>query len=108
MGQQGITLKIDPAKMKQTAQIFDMQLTIIDNCLKSIRDDAKTLNNVWEGESATAYQTVMGKLDENSPKIVSIIKEYVQDLNNIASRFTSDEHKHEATVEALPDDVFGV
>ena len=108
MGQQGITLKIDPAQMKQTAQIFDAQLTIIDNCLKSIRDDATALKGVWEGESATAYQTVMEKLNENSPKIVSILEEYVQDLNTIASQFTSDEQKHKVVIEELPSDVFGV
>jgi len=108
MAQPGTILAIDPEKMMQTAQTFDAQLTIIQNCLNSIRDDAKSLEGVWEGESANAYQTVMDKLEENSPKIVNIVKEYVSKLNEIASKFISDEQKHVANNEALPGDIFGV
>jgi len=108
MAQQGILLDIDPSRMMQTAQTFDVQRIIIENCMNKIRDDAKALESVWEGESANAYKTAMDKLEENSPKIVSIITEYVKNLNDIASRFISDELVQRTKNEALPGDIFGV
>jgi len=108
MDHQNISLEINPAKMVQTAQTIDVQLTIIGNCLNSIHDDARALKNVWEGESSEAYQAAMDKLEEESPKILGIIKGYVQNLNDIASRFANDEQKHRIRNEALPADIFGV
>ena len=104
----GISFAIDPVRMMQAAQSLDAQRTVIENCLNSIRQDANALKSLWEGESANAYQAVMAKLEENSPKIVSILREYVHNLNGIASRYISDERKHIALNEALPSDVFGV
>ena len=76
--------------------------------MNSIKNDANALKSPWEGDSADAYQTVMERLAENSPKVVSALKEYVHDLNTIASSFLSDEQRRKAQGEALPGDVFGV
>ena len=108
MATYGTTVAIDPVIMTRAAQSLDAQRQIVESNLNSIKSDAAALKSLWEGESADAYQAVMTKLGENSPKIVSVLMEYVHDLNEIASRFLSDEQRRKAMDEALPSDVFGV
>jgi len=107
MGQQGATTSIDPVVMLNAAQSVEAQRAIIENCLNSIITDANSLRSVWEGDSADAYRATIAKLEENSPKVVSILSEYVLDLNEIASSFMTGEQKRKAQNEALPGDVFG-
>ena len=108
MDQYGLSIQIDPEHMQSVAQAVKAQSEVINNCLASIQTDAAALKDVWEGESADAYQAAMGKLGEESPKVSSIIDEYVLDLNQIALQHMSEEQKLKTKNEALPDDVFGV
>ena len=106
MPDSGTPVTIDPIQMQQVAKSLDGQRTIIENCLNSIKQDSTSLKSLWEGESATAYQAIAAKIGEASPKVVSILSEYVLDLNDIASRYITDEQKVKAESEALPSDVF--
>ena len=108
MALQGTTMTIDPAVMQSAANTVDAQRAKIENCFNSISQDANSLKPLWEGMSATSYQTTMAKIAEDAPKIVSILREYVLDLNEIASSFMTEEQKRKAQSEALPSDVFGV
>ena len=108
MATYGTTVAIDPIALQKTAKDIDTQRSLIQNCLESIKQDAGALKHVWEGEAANAYESAISKLNEGSPKIVSILQEYVLDLNEIASNFLSDEQKRKAKDEALPGDIFGV
>jgi WXG100 family type VII secretion target len=101
------TMTIDPKIMLSVAQTVDAQCSIMENCLNSIISGANSLKSEWEGESATAYQAVITKIQENSLKIVAAFREYSRDLNTIATGFMTEEQKRKAISEALPDNVFG-
>ena len=95
-------------------RIIETQRSIIENNFNSIFQDAKLLKNSWEGNSADAYQPVMGKLssiqDQQSSAtfVVNALREYALDLTNIASQFESAEKQNKAQGDALPGDIFGV
>jgi len=101
------TMTIDPKIMLSVAQTVDAQCSIMENCLNSIVRDANSLRSEWEGESATAYQAAITKIQENSPKVVTAFREYSRDLNTIATGFMTEEQKRKTINEALPGNVFG-
>jgi WXG100 family type VII secretion target len=101
------TMTIDPRIMLSVAQTVDTQCSIMDNCLNSIIKEANSLRSEWEGESATAYQAAITKIQENSPKIVTAFREYSRSLNEIATNSMTNEQKLTAASEALPGNVFG-
>jgi len=105
MSQGAVT--IDPVIMLNAAQSVDAQRSIIENCLRNILSDAKSLKSIWEGESATAYQAAIAKIEENSPGLVSVIQEYVLDLNAIANNIIKTDREAAAASAALPSGVFG-
>jgi len=96
------TVTINPAVMLSAAQTVDAQRSIIENCLNSILRDARSLKSVWEGESASAYHTAVSKIEENAPVLVSVLKEYVLDLNAIATDFRNTDNKIKGESGALP------
>jgi len=106
MSQEG-TVTIDPAAMIRTAQAIDAQRAIIENCFNSIIRDANSLRTPWEGESSNAYRDAVSRISTNSPKVVSVFREYVLDLNRIASAFMTEEQRRRSRNQALPGNVFG-
>jgi len=101
------TMTIDPKIMLSVAQTVDAQCSIMENCLNSIVNGANSLKSEWEGESATAYQAAIAKIQENSPKIVTAFRKYSCSLNTIATSFMTKEQILKAASEALPVNTFG-
>ena len=107
MAAQGTTMTIDTGVMLATASTVDTQRGIIENCLNSIVQDARALRPLWDGASATSYQGIINQIANDSPKVVNILKEYVSDLNDIASEFQTKEQIRKTQSEALPGNIFG-
>jgi WXG100 family type VII secretion target len=103
---QGVSIKIDPQKMREAMSVIQTELASIDNNFKNIASEAKSLEPYWQGKSAEAYQTLMTKLSDVSPEIVRILHEYVNDLGQIAGEFETTENRNLASDEALPGDIF--
>jgi len=100
-------MTIDPTVMLSAAQTIDTQRAIIANCISSIVRDGSSLKSVWDGKTAGDYQEAMAEVEKESPNLVSILQEYVHDLNKIAKSFITEEQKRKTQSEALPSDVFG-
>jgi len=86
----GIEVKLDTAKMVLAAQTIRNQMSIVNNCFMTIKEEALGLKgNCWEGESADAYYENMKKLcDEQSKQdavstgfIVKTLDDYIQNLH---------------------------
>jgi len=113
----GIDVKLDTGKMVLAAQTIRNQMSIVNNCFMTIKEEALGLKgNCWEGESADAYFEHMKKLcDEQSQSdavsigfVVKTLNDYIQNLHMASSSFTVNEQKLEAMIEALPTNVFEV
>ena len=100
------TMKIDTAVMMNAAQTVAAQRTIMENCISNIIRDAGSLKNVWDGESANAYQTAILKIKENAPEMLKVLQRYTEDLNEIAFSFLTEEEKRKIIAQSLPTDVF--
>jgi len=101
-------MTIDPAVMLSAAQTIDAQRAIIANCVSSIVRDGSSLKTVWEGKTAGDYHEAIAEIEKESPNLVSILQEYVLDLNEIARSFMTEEQKRKTQNEALPNNVFGL
>jgi len=110
-------IRIHTGVMRECARAVEAQMNIIQNCLTAIRDDATALRgNIWEGDSAAAYdermrtlcaqQAVSGTV--NAGYVIGTFREYAQKLNTAATEFDRNENRLEAKKEALPTDIFGI
>jgi uncharacterized protein YukE len=114
MAESGTDIYIDPAKVRETATVLKEQQLKVGNCLNEIYSNAISMQNEWQGESATAYQDIMKKIadfpnSETTAKFINnAIMEYIYDLEKIAGEFADTEIKLDVKNEALPGDIFGV
>jgi len=114
MASYGTSIQYDPAAMASVAKIIDNQRIIIQNGLSAIISDASNLQNIWVGDSATAYQEQIkqfGKVGDTETAvgyIVGALTDYVNQLNAIYAEFESTRHTAATENQGLPGDVFGV
>ena len=98
-------LKVDPAKLISTAEEFNGT----GGQLRSLTDEMITivdsLNSVWEGEAATAYNQKFHQLDDDIERIHKMIQEHVKDLQEMAQEFIKANNANIDTANSLAGDI---
>lgn len=109
-------IKIDPATMISVANIIESETGKIESRYSNINNICKNLRNNWEGESSDLFINSMTEISDPlgggdsaaARIIVSILKEYVLDLREIARKFEDTEKLNVELSGALDDDIFHV
>lgn len=99
-------LKVTPAKLKTKAGEFSSDATNVKSLTDQMFAIIKQLNGaVWSGTAATAYTNRFNKLDGDCKKMYKMIKEFSDDLTEIATEYDSAEKANEEAAKALKTDV---
>ena len=98
-------LKVTPEKLISTANEFNGTGGQIRNITQEMLDLVNSMNSIWQGEAATAYSTKFKSLQDDMEKMNSMIKEHVDDLNEMAKRYQDAERKNTEDSNALTGDV---
>ncbi len=99
-------LKVTPAKLKAKSSEFSSQATGVKAITDEMFGVIKQLNGaVWSGTAATAYTSRFNKLDDDCTRMYKMIKEFADDLTDIANEYESAEKANEDTAQALQTDV---
>lgn len=95
-------LKVTPAKLKSKSSEFSSDATNVKSLTDEMFSIIKQLNGaVWSGTAATAYTNRFNKLDDDCKKMYKMIKEFSDDLAEIASEYDAAETANEETAKAL-------
>ncbi len=99
-------LKVTPAKLKSKSSEFSADATEVKGLTDQMFAIIKQLNGaVWSGTAATTYTTRFNKLDNDCTKMFKMIKEFSDDLTDIATEYDAAEKANEETGRALKVDV---
>ena len=98
-------LKVTPEKLISTANEFNGTGGQIRNITQEMLDLVNSMNSIWQGEAATAYSQKFQSLQDDMEKMNSMIKEHVDDLNEMAKRYQDAERKNMEDSNALAGDV---
>ena len=104
-------IQIDAATLITMTNVINLQRRKIADCLESIRTESKRLVLDWNGESANAYISKIGKqFGAGSPvsKFAEQLDLSHSILQEIAQSFAGTERGLVGASQALPNDVFGV
>jgi len=100
------TLKVTPAKLRSTASAFQStgnQIKSITNQMTSI---VRSLSGqVFSGDAASKYVSKFNSLSDDIQRMINMINEHVNDLNQIAKTFEDAERQNISAAEALTSDV---
>lgn len=99
------SLRVTPEKLISTAQGFQTTAGTIGRLTSNMLSTVESLNSTWAGEAATGYYSKAKNLQPSIQKMLSMIKEHVQDLNDMARNYQEAERTAQSNAEALNPDV---
>lgn len=99
-------LKVTPSKLKSKAGEFSKDATNVQKTTAEMFSIIKQLNGaVWSGDAATAYKGQFNKLEDDTQKMIKMIKEFSSDLTTIAAEYEKAESANETVSKSLKTNV---
>jgi WXG100 family type VII secretion target len=92
-------------QLTSTAEEFSSQGSVISNLTNEMVQKVTALSSAWEGEAATAYINKFNSLEDDIQKIIRMVSEHVQDLNNMAAAYKQAENTNLEEINGLSSDV---
>ncbi len=98
-------LKVTPEQLISTANDFSATGTTVANLTSSMMEKMTNLSGIYESEEATAYIAKARGLEDDIARLNAMIKEHVDDLNEMAQRYTTAAAAAQSLVDTLSSDV---
>lgn len=99
------TLRVTPEQLEAAASEFSSKGSTVGNLTAQMTQLVEGLSSVWEGEAATAYTTKFRQLDDDIQKMIRMIQEHSDDLNEMARVYRGAETENTEEAESLAGDV---
>lgn len=100
------TLKVEPAKLKSTANSFNNQGREIQRLTNNMTQTVNQFTgNIWSGEAATAYKRKFDNLQDDINRMIRMINEHVTDLIDMANEYEKSENANKSLANSLKDDI---
>jgi WXG100 family type VII secretion target len=98
-------IKVTPEQLISTANEFSTVGTTVNNLTSEMTNTVNSLNQVWEGDAAKAYNTKFKGLEDDIQKLNSMIQEHVKDLTAMAQVYQNAEKASIDEINTLSSDV---
>ena len=96
------TLKVTPAKLKETAQNFSGKAGEVQTLHEEMLSKIKNLSGVWTGSASDAYLRKFDALKSSMDKINRMILEHSSDLTEMATQYETGEQQAVSLADELP------
>ncbi len=98
-------IRVDSARLEQSASAFENQKRIVQNKTNSMMQLVQNLSCKWQGDASNAYRTKFNKLQGDICQMMNMIQDYVNDLRAVAKIYNTAETTGTSKVQQLNDDV---
>lgn len=99
------TLRVTPEQLETAAGEFSAKGTVVGNLTSQMTQLVEGLGSVWEGEASTAYTAKFRQLDGDIQKMIRMIQEHADDLNEMARVYRDAETANQDEIAGLAGDV---
>lgn len=98
-------LKVTPEKLIQASNEFSQTGKTISSLTSEMMSIVNGLKSIWQGEAANSYNSRFTSLQDDVQKILNIIQEHVNDLNEMAREYQNAENASLEASSSLVSDV---
>lgn len=99
------TLRVTPEQLEAAATEFATKGTSIGNLTSQMTQMVEGLSSIWEGDAATAYTGKFRQLEDDIQKLIRMVQEHSNDLNEMARVYRDTETANAEEIQSLPNDV---
>lgn len=98
-------LKVTPEQLINTSNEFSAIGSTVCNLTSSMMEKMTNLAGIFESDEATAYISKARGLEDDIEKLNGMIREHVNDLNEMAQKYISANASNESLIDSLSSDV---
>ena len=98
-------LNVTPQQLISTSTEYQSKGTQVSNLTSEMMSLVTGLSSAWEGDAATAYINRFSQLEDDIQRMIAMITEHTNDLNEMAAVYEQAEQANIETIESLPTDV---
>ncbi len=98
-------LNVTPEQLISTSAEFQSKGAAVSNLTSQMMQLVINLSNAWEGDAASAYISKFRALDDDIQKMINMITEHTNDLNEMARVYQEAERKNVEQASTLSGDV---
>lgn len=98
-------LRVTPEQLIGTASEFQSKGNTVNNLTSEMMSLVTGMSSVWEGEAASTYINKFSQLQDDIQRMVGMITEHTNDLNEMAAAYQDAERANMEVAESLPADV---
>lgn len=80
-------IRVSPEKLIESATEFETQGGNVQSVTSSMLELAQGINSAWEGDAAESFKNRFSELSDDMERMYSMIREHVQDLNEMAANY---------------------
>ncbi|UNC91122.1 WXG100 family type VII secretion target [Candidatus Contubernalis alkaliaceticus] len=99
-----ITLKVQPDVLIAKAGELSTEKTTIMGLMDQTKSNINSLAGVWKSQASDEYQGRFKQIYNDIDNMLAIVSEYISDLNEIASVYSTAEKNAKSEAEGLPTD----
>lgn len=99
------TIKVSPDRLVQTANEFNGQATAIANITSEMLQLVSGTSGIWTGDAAVQFVNRFNGLDNDMTRLAGMVREYVEDLTQIATVYSNAESENAEMAQSLANDV---
>lgn len=99
------TLKVTPEQLRSASGEFASTGNQVQNLTSEMVSKVIALNNTWQGEAAMAYTNKFKSLQDDIDKMIGMIREHSQDLDQMAVQYENAEKINAEAAASLQDNV---
>ena len=99
------TLKVTPEQLRSTSSDFQSKGQQVSNLTTEMMDLVTNLSSAWEGDASTAYVNKFRELSDDIQRMIAMITEHTEDLNNMAAAYEDAERRNVEAAGTLSGDV---
>ena len=98
-------LKVTPEQLESASGEFAAKATTVGNLTSEMTQLVEGLSSIWEGEAATAYTSKFRQLDDDIQRMIRMVQEHSNDLNEMARVYREAENVNQDEIASLAGDV---
>lgn len=98
-------LNVTPEQLSQSASEFSSKAGTISNLTSEMTNMVTGLASAWEGEASTAYINKFRGLEDDIQKMIRMVQEHSNDLDEMARNYTNVEQQIIEETSGLSSDV---
>ena len=98
-------IKVSTQQLNTTASQFTSEATSLANLTGEMLTLVRGSTTAWTGEAATAFLNKFNGLEDDMTHLVNMVKEYAEDLTNIANVYEQADKANAEAAQSLSPDV---